>query len=582
MSFIHSSGPGPRVSAALAAAVLLLAIVAGSATASESHGALRDPYVAPRHGTSATVIRFSVTFQGQGLRSDAHVSVLIDGVPRAMALAPDVIVVNGDRYRLSTTLPVGTHTIRFRGADGSGTVSVGAGHVEIDPGSGGGPIGGGGGGNDPGASPSEPPAAPTATPPAPTATPAPTPSPDPTAKPAPTATPAPTAPGTATPTPKATGDSSDGAGPTPSSSTGGAQATSHDASGAADHTSGPGGGPASGGSPAGAPPVIEGREYDSAGAIAVLSPTSTPDGLALGLTGTPDAGGGGSGGTGGTGGSGRRPDDRGDPGLGLLTGDGTGIPPATRMLVAAISTTTTATAVAAYFLFGKRRRDGEPPDADEVLAANAARLATTPASSLVPGDVANEAGIPRWRRPSLIEARKNDPRYSATAVHDRMSFNHGGDPETAGTERRKIRYRAVSLLDAPDPLRSAAIGDLDEGDEVQLLEKSGGYWLVLCPDGSRGWVHRMTLGDVVEYEGGSGAFNAARRSFTPRVGDVVDDGTDRTDDTDDGSGGSGTGPAGGAGGTAPGSDGGVDRSYAEDGTDLLSAYLQSRRRGSTT
>jgi hypothetical protein len=555
------------VSAALAAAVLLLAIVAGSATASVSHGALSDPYVAPRHGTPATVIRFSVTFQGQGLRSDAHVSVLIDGVPRAMALALDVIVVNGDGYRLWTTLPVGTHTIRFRGADGAGTVSVGAGHVEIDAASGGGPIGGGGGGSDPGASPSEPPAPPTTTP-------APTSTPDPTAKPAPT-TPAAT---TATPTPTATGGSSDGAGPTPSSSTGGAQATSNDASGAADHTSGPGGGPASGGSPADAPPTA-GREYDSAGAIAVLSPTSTPDGLALGLTGTPDAGGGGSGGTGGTGGSGGRLDDR---GLDLLTGDGTGVPPATRMLVAAISTTTTATVVAAFFLFGKRRRDGEPPDADEVLAANAGRLATTPASSLVPGsDAGNEAGIPRWRRPSLIQARKTDPRYSATAAHDRMSFNHGGDPETAGTERRKIRYRAVSLLDAPDPLRSAAIGDLDEGDEVQLLEKSGGYWLVLCPDGSRGWVHRMTLGDVVEYEGGSGAFNAARRSFTPRVADVADDGTDRTDDTDDGSGGSGTGPAGGAGGTTPGSDGGVDRSYAEDGTDLLSAYLE-RRRASTT
>ncbi len=582
------------MSAALAAAVLLLAIAAGSATASESHGALRDPYVAPRHGTPATVIRFSVTFQGHGLRSDAHVSVLIDGVPRAMAPALDVIVAHGDRYRLSTTLPAGVHTIRFRGSDGSGTASIGAGQVEIDGGSGGGPIGGGGGGNDPGASPSEPPAQPTATPPAPTAPPPPTPTPAPTAapttEPAPTPTPAPTAPAeaTPTPTPRANGGSSDGAGPTPSPSTGGAQATSTDAPGAADHTSGPGGGPASGGSPAGAPPTA-GREYDSAGAIAVLSPTSTPEGLAFGLTGTPEAGGGGSGGSGGTGGSGGRLDDRGDPGLGLLTGDGTGIPPETRMLVAAISTTTTATAVAAFFLFGKRRRDGEPPAPDEVLAANAGRLGTTPASQLVP-EAAGEEGIPRWRRPSLIQARKTDPRYSAAAAHDRMSFNHGGDPGTAGTERRKIRYRAVSLLDAPDPLRSAAIGDLDEGDEVQLLEKSGGYWLVLCPDGSRGWVHRMTLGDVVEYEGGSGAFNAARRSFTPRIGEADND---RTDDTEDGNDGTGTGAGGGAGGAGEAGGAGQtgaapewpqaadDRSYAEDGTDLLTAYLQSRRASTT-
>ena len=24
------------------------------------------------------------------------------------------------------------------------------------------------------------------------------------------------------------------------------------------------------------------------------------------------------------------------------------------------------------------------------------------------------------------------------------------------------------------------------------------YWLVLCPDGRQGWIHKMTLGDVVD------------------------------------------------------------------------------------
>ena len=67
----------------------------------------------------------------------------------------------------------------------------------------------------------------------------------------------------------------------------------------------------------------------------------------------------------------------------------------------------------------------------------------------------------------------------------------------ASYERRTIRYRVVRLLDAPDELRSADIGQLDQGDEVQLLEKSGAYWLVLCPDGRQGWLHQMTLGDVI-------------------------------------------------------------------------------------
>ena len=56
------------------------------------------------------------------------------------------------------------------------------------------------------------------------------------------------------------------------------------------------------------------------------------------------------------------------------------------------------------------------------------------------------------------------------------------------------------LLDAPDELRSVEIGQLDQGDEVQLLEKSGAYWRVLCPDGRQGWLHKMTLGDVVTDE----------------------------------------------------------------------------------
>jgi hypothetical protein len=64
-------------------------------------------------------------------------------------------------------------------------------------------------------------------------------------------------------------------------------------------------------------------------------------------------------------------------------------------------------------------------------------------------------------------------------------------------ERRVIRYRVVRLLDAPDELRSADIGQLDQGDEVQLLERSGAYWLVLCPDGRQGWVHKMTLGEIL-------------------------------------------------------------------------------------
>jgi hypothetical protein len=150
------------------------------------------------------------------------------------------------------------------------------------------------------------------------------------------------------------------------------------------------------------------------------------------------------------------------------------------------------------FLFGKRRRDGDPPEPDEVLAADAARLTAVPAATLVPpATTVDESQLPRWRRPSLLEARKADPLRTAGA-DTHQSFDHGGVGTLDGRERRRIRYRVVRLLDAPDELLSSEIGLLDEGDEVELLERSGGYWLVLCPDGGRGWLHRMTLGDVVE------------------------------------------------------------------------------------
>lgn len=303
---------------------------------------------------------------------------------------------------------------------------------------------------------------------------------------------------------------------------------------------------------------------DGSDAIVVPSPDPIGDDLAFGSVAPPGAGGseaaapGGAAG-GSSGGDGRLDDRTSD----LLGGRGGDIPPVTRMLVAAISTTTTTTVAMAFFLFGKRRRDGEPPEPDEVLAARAAAFSMAPASTLVPVGAdplggtrgVGDAGIPRWRRPSLLEARKADPLRS-TAVPDRLSFDRGAVLPDANAERRRIRYRNVTLLDAPDELRGAEAGFLDEGDEVQLLQKSGSYWLVLCPNGESGWVHRMVLGDVVTEESRSDAFNAARRSFG---GQRVDADT-----------------AGAAGGEDPSEGAELDRSIDEDGTDLLSAYLRSR------
>ena len=114
----------------------------------------------------------------------------------------------------------------------------------------------------------------------------------------------------------------------------------------------------------------------------------------------------------------------------------------------------------------------------------------------VPHPLDAELSMPRWRRPSLLEARRADPVRDVPEV-PRLTFDHGLVGPIAGRERRLIRYTLVRLLDIPDELRGTELAFLDQGDEVELVEKRGVYWLVLCPDGRQGWIHKMTLGESI-------------------------------------------------------------------------------------
>jgi hypothetical protein len=157
-------------------------------------------------------------------------------------------------------------------------------------------------------------------------------------------------------------------------------------------------------------------------------------------------------------------------------------------------------------LFGRRRRDDELPG--EMLASAAATGVATLPRMIVPAvptpapaptglSPEMEALLPRWRRPSLLQARKADPIRDALPTAPRLTFDEGLVGPLDGGERRFVRYRVVRLLDAPDELRGAEIGYLDQGDEVQVLETYGAYRLVLSPDGQQGWLHKMTLGEIV-------------------------------------------------------------------------------------
>ena len=112
-----------------------------------------------------------------------------------------------------------------------------------------------------------------------------------------------------------------------------------------------------------------------------------------------------------------------------------------------------------------------------------------------PGTGGTDVNLPRWRRPSLLAARKSDP-IRNSAEHVNLTFTSQGG-SSAGGERCVVRYRLVQLLDRPDELLGQAVDSVDEGDQVEILERRGTYRRVVTPDGREGWLHRMTLGDLV-------------------------------------------------------------------------------------
>ncbi len=452
--------------AALCAALFVVLAVVLPVLAVEGPTKLYDATVSPRAGTPSTTITFDVVYRNREGSAPARVSVVIDGTAHAMIGDGTADWKSGAGNHWSSTLAAGTHRISFEATSRdkfSDTIDGGTVTITV----------------------------PTPTPvPTPKPTPKPTPTPTPAPDPTPRPTPTPTAHPTPTPTPHPTSTpaatSAPAEPPAPTPTTGGSGGSGGAAGG--DPT-GPNGGTG--------PGALVG---DPGGASGSASGTAGGGGTTTG-----DTPGGGSGGAS----SGGHAVETGGTGWGALASalETLGIkqPPTLTMLPMLIGTSTAMTMAFAFAIFGKKRRDEEPPAPDEVLRANAARgHGTMPGadvvngvvrSSTLPGPIDSEAGMPRWRRPSLLEARKADPTRSVANPH-RMSFDAAlgnGD----GRERRTIRYAVVRLLDAPDELRSAEIGQLDQGDEVQLIERSGSYWLVLCPDGRQGWLHKMTLGDVV-------------------------------------------------------------------------------------
>ena len=172
----------------------------------------------------------------------------------------------------------------------------------------------------------------------------------------------------------------------------------------------------------------------------------------------------------------------------------------------------------------RKPREGKLSNHDEIAAmmapkvaapAAAARPALTAVEAMAPpteSPVDPEASMPRWRRPSLLEARHADYSRTSTAYRMPMRFGEGG---TDDLDVRVVRYAVVPVLDRPDEVLGLQLSDLAAGDEVLVIGSSGAFLQVQCPNGDQGWIHRTTLGQ----RGSVGLASSNGRAPMPREAD---------------------------------------------------------------
>jgi hypothetical protein len=464
---------------ALLAAGLILVLFAAPVLAAPSWIRLSDASVSPRTGTTATRVSISVVYRNWLGSPAAAVDVAIGSKSYRMTPASGGNAFRGIKFNWSGKIAKGTHTVVISArSNGGSRATLGAGSITIHK----------------------------------VASPKPDPKPDPKPKPKPTHKPTPKPKPTHKPTPKPTHKPS--VKPTPDAKPSATPPTPE------------------------LPPVEEpsalpaSAPASSASPVALSSPTpmpsetptptpaptlaSEPPVTAVVPPGSIDGNGTDGGGNGSPSGGAKPPSGPtgrpAGPVAAMLATIGLDVPrlPLFSTAPTLVTTTGAVTVAMGMGLFARRRREDELPE--EVLASAAATgLAVHPGEAAqsaaeaiplgpdgLPPDA--EALLPRWRRPSLLQARRADPVRDLAATTPRLSFDEGLVGPLDGRERRFIRYHVVRLLDSPDELRGAEVGYLDMGDEVQVLESYGAYRQVLCPDGRQGWLHKMTLGDIVDSE----------------------------------------------------------------------------------
>jgi hypothetical protein len=146
------------------------------------------------------------------------------------------------------------------------------------------------------------------------------------------------------------------------------------------------------------------------------------------------------------------------------------------------------------------RRPGRTAEAVGIMPGS---LSSTRATRVPPGapaadvddedgdsDTAHDGDRPRWLRASLREQRESGSRGLLPVASEPARF---ASAARAGVERRTIGYRLVRLSDGPDDIRTAEIGRLDRGDEVEVIGEHDGFLQVRTSTGLEGWIPRVVI-----------------------------------------------------------------------------------------
>jgi hypothetical protein len=147
----------------------------------------------------------------------------------------------------------------------------------------------------------------------------------------------------------------------------------------------------------------------------------------------------------------------------------------------------------------RRQQTSQQLEAVQAIVGAAAGTPPIPIRPIAPSQPPEpEASIPRWRRPSLTAARYETDNMRAVraaepaaALRVRPARVFAQPTEELG-ERMLVRY-GVPLLNRPDEPFGRIMGDLANGDQVEVLDQGEIWSNVITPSGAAGWVPTATL-----------------------------------------------------------------------------------------